>query len=88
MPNESKTKYVLGWELEKEPTVDMWTNTYNRFNVHITLNKFGEQSWGFTVQLPLGSPTIGGSGKTERAARDDLISNLKKVKKLLGNFEI
>jgi len=88
MPSEADTKYVLGWTLKKEPKVDMWINGYNRSDVQITLNKFGEDSWSFTVQLPLGSPTIGGTGKTEKAAREDLIANLKKVKKLLGNFEI
>ena len=88
MPSESKIKSVLGWTLEKDPAVDMWTNVYNRSDVQITLNKFGDESWSFTVQLPLGSPTIGGIGKTERAAREDLITNLRKTKKLLGNFEI
>lgn len=86
-PEESNIKYVLGWKLVKDPRIDMWTNTYNRFDVVITLNKFGEDSWSFTVQLPLGSPTIGGVGKTERAARDDLILNLQKTKKLLSIFE-
>jgi hypothetical protein len=85
-PEELSIKYVLGWKLEKDPRIDMWTNTYNRFDVHITLNKFGDHSWSFTVQLPLGSPTLGGTGKTENAARADLITNLRKSKKLLSSF--
>jgi hypothetical protein len=88
MPDEPKTKSVLGWTLEKDPAVDMWTNVYNRSDFQITLNKFGDDSWSFTVQLPLGSPTIGGVGKTERAAREDLIANLQKIKRLLSNFEV
>ena len=87
-PEEPKTKSVLGWTLERDPVVDMWVNVYNRSDVQITLNKFGDTSWSFTVQLPLGSPTIGGVGKTERAAREDLITNLQKAKKLLSNFEV
>lgn len=87
-PVEPSIKYFLGWKLEKDPMVDMWTNQYNRFDVIIALNKFGDHSWSFTVQLPLGSPTIGGTGKTESAARDDLITNLQKAKKLLSNFEV
>jgi hypothetical protein len=88
MSEEPKTKSVLGWTLEKDPAIDMWTNVYNRSDVQITLNKFRNNSWSFTVQLPLGSPTLGGTGKTERAARDDLITNLRKAKKLLSNFEV
>jgi hypothetical protein len=88
MPKESNTKSVLGWTLEKDPRIDMWTNVHNRSDVQVTLNKFGDHSWSFTVHLPLGSPTIGGTGKTERAAREDLITNLRKAKKLLSNFEV
>ena len=88
MPSDPETKSVLGWTLKKDPAVDMWTNVYNRSDVQITLNKFAENLWSFTLQLPLGSPTIGGVGKTERKAREDLITNLKKAKKLLSNFDV
>jgi len=82
-----KTKRFLGHLLVKDTTVDMWSNADDSSGVRVTLNKHVDDSWSISAMLTLGGPTFSGSGSTEGAARDNLIMNLRKAKKILAYFD-
>jgi len=59
----------------------------NSSGVQIVLNKLSEGSWTIEVKLSLGGPVLSGAGRTERAARDTLIMNMRKVHKILAYLD-
>lgn len=76
-------KWFLGHLLVKDPTIDMWSNVDDSSGVQLVVNKHAEDSWVISAKLTLGGPTLTGAGVTERAARDTLIMNMRKMKKIL-----
>lgn len=83
-----KTKRFLGYTLEKDPNIDMWFNEGGPGEVSISLNKHSDEAWSISISIFFGGTTLTGNGKTERAARDDLIKRMKGMNNLLSHFEV
>jgi hypothetical protein len=78
-------KKFLGFQLEKDPKVDLWFNDGGPGEVSVALNRF-EDSWVITITL--GQAILRGEGKTERAAREELTRKMKAYSNLLSYFKV
>ena len=78
-------KKFLGYDLEKDPRIDMWFNEGGPGEASIALNKHSEGSWSITISK--GNVSLIGAGKTERAAREELTRRMRDHKKLLECFD-
>ena len=81
-PSKPALKRFLGFPLAKAPRVDMWESTGDLNGLTIALNKFSAESWSIAVAK--GSATLLGHGKTEKAARADLIRKMKSFEDLVS----